>query len=335
MSSKEKFLIIAPSWIGDLIISQSLIKYLKKEYQDCQIDIIVRPELVKLAKMMPEVQNIYSLDIEHKELGLIKRHILAKEIKKYSYSTSIILPNSFKSAIIPWLANVPLRVGYNRELRLFLLNKKYSLIKHKDSMVNRYLKLADGSYSDSIRPSLVINRDLADSIGRKYLINNSKKNIVLCPEAEYGSAKRWPTNKWVQLANFYKEKNYNVYLLGKNKNLDIKYNSVLKKDSVISLLGKTSLEEATYLLSLVDLVITNDSGLMHITASVNTNLISIFGSSSPFYTPPLMKDQFGEVVYKALKCSPCFKRECPLQHLNCLNHISAEEILNKSIKYLS
>ena len=335
MSSKEKFLIIAPSWIGDLIISQSLIKYLKKEYLDCQIDIIVRPELVKLAKMMPEVQNIYSLDIEHKELGLIKRHILAKEIKKYSYSTSIILPNSFKSAIIPWLANVPLRVGYNRELRLFLLNKKYSLIKHKDSMVNRYLKLADGSYSDSIRPSLVINRDLADSIGRKYLINNSKKNIVLCPEAEYGSAKRWPTNKWVQLANFYKEKNYNVYLLGKNKNLDINYNSVLKKDSVISLLGKTSLEEATYLLSLVDLVITNDSGLMHITASVNTNLISIFGSSSPFYTPPLMKDQFGEVVYKALKCSPCFKRECPLQHLNCLNHISAEEILNKSIKYLS
>ena len=128
MSSKETFLIIAPSWIGDLIISQSLIKYLKKEYLDCQIDIIVRPELVKLAKMMPEVQNIYSLDIEHKELGLIKRHILAKEIKKYSYSTSIILPNSFKSAIIPWLANVPLRVGYNRELRLFLLNKKYSLI---------------------------------------------------------------------------------------------------------------------------------------------------------------------------------------------------------------
>ena len=335
MSSKETFLIIAPSWIGDLIISQSLIKYLKKEYLDCQIDIIVRPELVKLAKMMPEVQNIYSLDIEHKELGLIKRRILAKEIKKYSYSTSIILPNSFKSAIIPWLANVPLRVGYNRELRLFLLNKKYSLIKHKDSMVNRYLKLADGSYSDSIRPSLVINRDLADSIGRKYLINNSKKNIVLCPEAEYGSAKRWPTNKWVQLANFYKEKNYNVYLLGKNKNLDIKYNSVFKKDSFISLLGKTSLEEATYLLSLVDLVITNDSGLMNITASVNTNLISIFGSSSPFYTPPLMKDQFGEVVYKALKCSPCFKRECPLQHLNCLNHISAEEILNKSIKYLS
>ena len=175
MSSKEKFLIIAPSWIGDLIISQSLLKHLRKEYLDCQIDMIVRPELIKLAKMMPEVQNIYPLDIEHKELGLVKRHILAKKIKKHSYSTSIILPNSFKSAIIPWLANVPLRIGYNRELRLFLLNKKYSLIKHKDSMVNRYLKLADGSYSDSIRPSLLINRDLSDLIGRKYLINNSKK----------------------------------------------------------------------------------------------------------------------------------------------------------------
>ena len=335
MSSKEKFLIIAPSWIGDLIISQSLLKYLKKEYPNCQIDMIVRPELTNLAKMMPEVKNIYPLDIKHKEFGLIKRHILAKEIKKHLYSTSIILPNSFKSAIIPWLANIPIRIGYNRELRLFLLNKKYSLIKHKDSMVNRYLKLADGSYSDVIRPSLLINGDSSKLISRKYLINNSKKNIVLCPEAEYGSAKRWPINKWMQLANFYKEKDYNVYFLGKNKSLEIKYQNILKKDSIISLLGKTSLEEAAYILSIVDLVVTNDSGLMHIAASVNTNLISIFGSSSPFYTPPLMKDQFGEVIYKALTCSPCFKRECPLQHLNCLNNISSEEILDKSSKYLN
>ena len=335
MSSKEKFLIIAPSWIGDLIISQSLLKYLKKEYPNCQIDMIVRPELTNLAKMMPEVKNIYPLDIKHKEFGLIKRHILAKEIKKHLYSTSIILPNSFKSAIIPWLANIPIRIGYNRELRLFLLNKKYSLIKHKDSMVNRYLKLADGSYSDVIRPSLLINGDSSKLISRKYLINNSKKNIVLCPEAEYGSAKRWPINKWMQLANFYKEKDYNVYFLGKNKSLETKYQNILKKDSIISLLGKTSLEEAAYILSIVDLVVTNDSGLMHIAASVNTNLISIFGSSSPFYTPPLMKDQFGEVIYKALTCSPCFKRECPLQHLNCLNNISSEEILDKSSKYLN
>ena len=334
MGSKEKFLIIAPSWIGDLMISQSLLKYLKKEYPDCQIDMVVKPELITLAKMMPELKNIYSLDIRHKELGLMKRYTLAKKIKKNLYSASIILPNSFKSAIIPWLANIPLRIGYNRELRSLLLNKKYSLIKHKDSMVNRYLKLAEGSYSDNIRPLLLINSDSSESISRKYLINNSKKNIVLCPEAEYGPAKRWPANKWMQLANFYKEKNYNVYFLGKNRSLETKYQSVLKKDSIISLLGKTSLEEAAYILSIVDLVITNDSGLMHITASVNTNLISIFGSSSPFYTPPLMKDQFGEVIYKALTCSPCFKRECPLQHLNCLNNISSEEIFDKSVKYL-
>ena len=335
MSPNEKFLIIAPSWIGDLIISQSLLKNLKKEYLNCQIDMIVRPELTELAKMIPEVQNVYPLDIKHKELGLTKRYVLAKRIRKNLYSTSIILPNSFKSAIIPWLANIPLRIGYNKELRLFLLNKKYSLIKHEDSMVNRYLKLTDSSYSDNIRPSLLINRDSSELIARKYLINNSKKNIVLCPEAEYGSAKRWPADKWIQLTNFYKEKNYNVYFLGKNKNLEAEYKSVLKTDSAISLLGKTSLKEAAYLLSLADLVITNDSGLMHITAAVHTNLISIFGSSSPFYTPPLIKSQAGEVIYKALTCSPCFKRECPLQHLNCLNNISAEEILNKSKKYLN
>ncbi len=335
MSSREKFLVISPSWIGDLIISQSLLKHLKQKHTDCSIDIVVRPDLVELAKMMPEVDNIYPLDIKHKSLGLAKRYRLAKKIKNNFYSSAIILPNSFKSAIIPWLANIPIRTGYNRELRSILLTRKYSLIKHEDSMVNRYLKLAKSSYSESIRPSLEINMELSNIIRKKYLLDNSRKNIVLCPEAEYGIAKRWPVSRWVQLAEHFEKNNYNVYFLGKDKNLDTEYKDILNIESIVLLLGKTSLIEATYLLSLADLAITNDSGLMHITASTNTNLISIFGSSSPFYTPPLIKDKFGEVIYKSLKCSPCFKRECPLLHLNCLNDISANEIFNKAIKYLA
>ena len=192
MSSREKFLVISPSWIGDLIISQSLLKHLKQKHTDCSIDIVVRPDLVELAKMMPEVDNIYPLDIKHKSLGLAKRYRLAKKIKNNFYSSAIILPNSFKSAIIPWLANIPIRTGYNRELRSILLTRKYSLIKHEDSMVNRYLKLAKSSYSESIRPSLEINMELSNIIRKKYLLDNSRKNIVLCPEAEYGIAKRWP-----------------------------------------------------------------------------------------------------------------------------------------------
>ena len=334
MSPREKFLIISPSWIGDLIISQSLLKYLKQEYIDCHIDIIVRPDLVDLAKMMPEVSNIYPLDIKHKSLGLSKRYMLANRIKINSYSSSIILPSSFKSAIIPWLINIPIRIGYKKELRSFLLTKKYSLVKHKDNMSNRYLKLADSSYTDSIRPSLTIEANILDIVRKKYQVSNSKKNIVLCPEAEYGKAKRWPTEKWIDLAKRFKERNHNVYLLGKNKSLEEEYEDILNLDSIVSLLGKTSLVEATYFLSSADLAITNDSGLMHIAASVETNLISIFGSSSPFYTPPLIKNEFGEVIYKGLECSPCFKRECPLHHLDCLNDISSKEIFEKSIKYL-
>ena len=335
MSLRENFLIISPSWIGDLIISQSVLKYLKKEYINCSIDIIVRPDLIEIAKMMPEVNKIYSLDIDHNSLGLAKRYRLAKTIKKNLYTSSIILPNSFKSAIIPWLANIPIRTGYKRELRSILLTQKYSLAKHENTMVNRYLKLVNSSYSECLRPFLNIDMNTLELTRKKYIISNSRKNIFLCPEAEYGVAKRWPINKWIELAKYFEENNHNVYLLGKDKNLERQYKSILKIDSITSLLGKTSLIEATYLLSLADLAVTNDSGLMHITASLDTKLISIFGSSSPFYTPPLMKDMLGEVIYKGLKCSPCFKRECPLDHLNCLNNISVDEIFKKSLKYLN
>ena len=335
MSLRENFLIISPSWIGDLIISQSVLKYLKKEYINCSIDIIVRPDLIEIAKMMPEVNKVYSLDIDHNSLGLAKRYRLAKTIKKNLYTSSIILPNSFKSAIIPWLANIPIRIGYKRELRSILLTQKYSLAKHENTMVNRYLKLVNSSYSECLRPFLNIDMNTLELTRKKYIISNSRKNIFLCPEAEYGVAKRWPINKWIELAKYFEENNHNVYLIGKDKNLERQYKSILKIDSITSLLGKTSLTEATYLLSLADLAVTNDSGLMHITASLDTKLISIFGSSSPFYTPPLMKDMLGEVIYKGLKCSPCFKRECPLDHLNCLNNISVDEIFKKSLKYLN
>ena len=115
------------------------------------------------------------------------------------------------------------------------------------------------------------------------------------------------------------------------------YNSVVDETSVVSLIGKTNLKEVAYLFSYADLVISNDSGLMHLSASLNRNLISIFGSSSPFYTPPLMKYNSGEVIYKQIDCSPCFKKTCPLNNdnnLKCLNDIGVEEIFNKSKPYL-
>ena len=337
MSPRKRFLIIAPSWIGDLLISQSVFKYLKNNYHDCIIDIISKPYLKDLIQLMPEINNIYDLDICHKEFGLSKRTLISKDLKKYNYSSAIILTNTFKSAIIPWLMRIPERVGYKKELRSILLTKKYNLLKHKDSMVNRYLKLVDASFNDNLRPSLEIDKDQAVIYKNQFMLKNKKKNIFLCPEAEFGATKRWPQEYWILLANYFKKENYNIYFIGKDTMSDSIYRDVMDNVNIVSLIGKTSLKEVTYILSYANLVIANDSGLMHLAASLSVNLISIYGSSSPFYTPPLMKNSQGEVIYKQVDCSPCFKSICPLideDNLKCLTSISAEEVYKKSRIYL-
>ena len=336
MSPSKRFLIIAPSWIGDLLISQSVFKSLKNNYPDCIIDIIAKPYLNDLIQLMPEINSIYDLDIQHKELGLSKRALISKDLRKYNYSSAIILTNTFKSAIIPWLMRIPERVGYKKELRSILLTKSHNLLKHKDSMVNRYLKLVDASFDNNLRPSLEIDKEQAEIYKNKFMLKNTKKNIFLCPEAEFGIAKRWPQKYWILLASYFKKENYNVYFMGKDTMTDSIYRDIIDNVNIISLIGKTSLKEVTYILSHADLVIANDSGLMHLAASLSVNLISIYGSSSPFYTPPLMKNYQGEVIYKQVDCSPCYKRICPLidDYLKCLTSISAEEVYNKSRIYL-
>ena len=337
MNDQKRFLIIAPSWIGDLLMSQSVFKSLKNKYYNCTIDVIAKPYLNDLIKLMPEVNNVYNLDIQHRELGLMKRYKIAKELRKNYYTSAIVLTNTFKSAIIPWLARIPERIGYKKELRSFLLTKSLNFIKHDDNMVNRYLKLINSSFSDDIRPSLEISAYKNHDLKKKFLLTNEAKNIFLCPEAEFGETKRWPQKKWIELAKYFKEYKCNVYFLGKDSLSANIYNSVVDETSIVSLIGKTSLKEVACLFSYADLVISNDSGLMHLSASLDRNLISIFGSSSPFYTPPLMKDNSGEVLYKQLDCSPCYKKTCPLDNdnnLKCLNDIGVEEIFNKSKLYL-
>jgi heptosyltransferase II len=157
MKSNEKFLVIAPSWIGDLVISQSFLKQLKLFYPKALIDVIARKELFPILNFMPEVNNLYNLDIKHGSLGLIKRYKLAKKIALNSYTKAFVLTNSFKSAIIPWLAGIPVRVGYLGELRYGLINKTYHLKKHQISMADRYYKLIDSTYHDNLRPELLVN----------------------------------------------------------------------------------------------------------------------------------------------------------------------------------
>ena len=201
MKSRKKILVIAPSWIGDLIISQSFFKQLKLQNQNSTIDVVIRSNLITIADMMPEIDKKFILDVSHGSLGFIKRYRLSKKLKKYSYNEAYILTNSFKSAIIPWLASIPIRIGYIGEMRYGLINKIFSEKKFELPMVNRFLKLIDSVYQEDLAPELKLDTVKYQEINQKFKINKNDKNVFLCPDAEYGEAKRWPIKKWCELAN--------------------------------------------------------------------------------------------------------------------------------------
>ena len=211
-------------------------------------------------------------------------------------------------------------------MRGFLLTTALKYTKHTSSMVNRYMKLINAEYDQSVAPSLDLDEITRKSILDKYKLGNQNKMIVLCPDAEFGPAKRWPVKYWRELIKILNKDGFIPIILGKNTSLaeEISNDNTLRK---YMLVGSTNLEEAIYILSSAEVVVSNDSGLMHVASAVESKkLVSLFGSSSPNYTAPLSKNDNSIVIYKSLSCSPCFQKECPLNHFDCMNQISPHEV---------
>ena len=226
-----------------------------------------------------------------------------------------------KSSIIPFIAGIKHRISYLGEFRYGLVNKIIKKIDRKEGMANRYLNLINHRYKSEFRPNLtpkIIHKSILDKFALK------KKYIVLCPDSEYGPAKKWPIKKWVDLANSI-QKTYRVVFVG----LDSSITSAASKigsNNCINLIGKTSLNDVIIILSQSTCVVSNDSGLMHVAAALDRPVVGIYGSSSPEYTPPLIENDKKIIIYQNLSCSPCFKRTCPLHHMNCLNDISVDSV---------
>ena len=318
--TNKKILIIAPAWIGDLIISASFIKALKKN-RDYSIDIIVNSNLLNLANLIPGIRKVIASETEHGRLSLIHRIKKGLSLRSEQYDECYILTNSYKSAIIPLIARIKKRISYLGEFRYGLINIIKQPIERNLGMVNRYLNLIDQKHTDTVNPVLNIKTN-KESIFKKFKFDG--KYIVFCPDAEYGPAKRWPTNKWLNLAKDLSQ-HYNVIVVG----LDISISHAfrpLESDKIINLIGKTNLVEVMEIIALSEGVISNDSGLMHVSASLDKKIIALYGSSSPTYTPPLISKEKRDIIYKNLDCSPCFKRVCPLGHTKCLNDIKVDEV---------
>ncbi|MDP1870192.1 MAG: lipopolysaccharide heptosyltransferase II [Gallionella sp.] len=329
----HKILVIGPSWVGDCMLMQPMLMRLKQRHPDCLIDVLAPPWTAGLLHALPEVNQAIVNPFGHGALNIKERYRLGVELRAGQYDQAIVLPNSLKSALIPFFANIPLRTGFVGELRYGLLNDARPLNKrHLPLMVERFAELAedrDGIIPRPLaNPKLSISEAQQDATLSKLALTLEKPVAVFCPGAEYGPAKRWPIAYFAETAQRLHDQGYAVWLVGSNKDREVAEKIIaLGNPETRNLCGSTDLSDAIALLSVANLVISNDSGLMHLAAALDRRLIALFGSSSPEFTPPLSKS--AQVVKLDIQCSPCFKRVCPLDHFNCMNHLTPDLVWKK------
>lgn len=327
----KKILIIGPSWVGDMVMAQVLFKLIKQSAPDVQIDVLAPNWSLPVLQRMPEINNAINLPICHGQFGLLPRIKIARELKKQQYAQAIVLANSWKSGLIPWLAGISQRTGWLGEMRWGLLNDvRYLNKKALPKMVQRYAALglpAKIKLPDTLpTPKLDAPHESVLEVLKKFDLDITKPVLALCPGAAYGPAKRWPEEYFAKIAEQRIAAGWQVWLFGSQQD-SIVIETIRSQISstTISFAGQINLLETIDLLSSVHAVVTNDSGLLHIAASLNKPLVAIYGSTSAEFTPPL--GEKSKIVQEQLPCRPCFKRECPLRHLNCMYLIKPERVL--------
>ena len=319
-----KTLVVAPSWIGDAVLSHPLLVRLKQADPGGSIDVLAPPWVEPVYRRMPEVARTIANPFGHGDLRLLERRRFAKALD--TYDRAIVLPNSLKSALIPWHAGIPVRTGWRGEMRYGLLTDARGLDEEAlPLIVERYAALAQPSGEPLRRPLQQPRLQVEDGATQAAIARHGLQGpgpvLALAPGAEYGPAKRWPARHFAAIARDHLAAGGRAWLFGSAKDQPIAAEiRALAGEACVDLTGRTSLDEAMALLAAADRVVTNDSGLMHVAAALDRPMAAVFGSSSPEFTPPL--SPHARVVSLRLACSPCFARVCPLGHTNCLETLA-------------
>jgi heptosyltransferase II len=321
-------LVIAPQWIGDAVMTQPLMRRLHARGERLAVGAL--PWVAPVYRAMPEVDEVIEFPFQHGGVQFKARRLIAKKVEG-RFTTAYVLPNSLKSALLPFLAEIPKRVGYLGEARVGLLTHRLKNPKDKPPMVAFYSALSgDKEGLELDRPELHLPQAQIDAALKAQGLQ-PRSYYAFAPGAEYGPAKRWPAIHYAELA---RQLDAPAVLLGSAKEADLcqEIAGAAGGSHCLNLAGKTPLLQAFALIAAAKAVISNDSGLMHVAAAFGVPQVALFGSSSPLHTPPLSDN--AQVVWlkqdpayqPPLDCSPCFQRDCPLGHTRCLYDVTPERV---------
>ncbi len=328
-----RVLVVGPAWVGDMVMAQSLLKTLKARSAETAIDVLAPAWTRPLLDRMPEVDTAIDAPFTHGRFDLGARVRLARRLAANHYDRAIVLPNSWKSALVPFLARIPVRSGYVGEQRWGVINDLRKLDPQRlPTNVQRYVALAlpadapGGDWRSLPRPVLRVRPQDVDRALQELALPRPEAPVLgLCPGAEFGPAKRWPAEHFAEVARIHLTRGWSVWLFGSKHDTAAADVNALCDGRCTDLSGRTTLAQAIDLLSLTGLVVSNDTGLMHVAAALQRPVVAIYGSSDPGYTPPLSTR--ARIVSLELKCRPCFQRTCPLGHLDCLRRLSPAMVL--------
>lgn len=330
----KKILVVGPAWVGDMVMAQSLFKLLKILDPSVIIEVLAPAWSQPLLARMPEVALGMVMPLGHGQFELGQRFQLGKSLRDKKYDQAIIMPNSFKSALIPFFANIPKRTGWLGEFRYLVLNDARKLDEKKyPLMIERFMALALAPHAALPKayplPELNISRESqAKALANHQLDFPTRPVLTLAPGAEFGPAKRWPENYYAEVANQKLNEGWDVWIFGSQKDIPVSETILsLTQNRCKNFSGKTKLEEAVDLIALSSAVVSNDSGLMHIAAALHKPLVAVYGPTSAGFTPPLNQGATVLTLNPQLPCQPCFQRECPLKHHRCMIDLKPELVI--------
>ncbi len=314
------------NWVGDCLMATPALRKLRQIYADAEIHVVVAQHLVTLFENNPYINEV---------IGFESRLQLLSSLKEKKYDKIYVFPRSWDSALIPFLARIPERIGYANQGRGLLLTqtKKRSAAVRAEHQSGSYWNLVTGEAaipSQEKRADLVLDpcvEQWAQEIFKEKF--PAKKVVGIAPGATYGSAKMWRPERFAELANrLLRDSNLSVLFLGGAKEGEWIHSLTEKIPGAVSFAGKTNLQEAAALMQRCAVVLTNDSGPMHLAAAMKAPLVVLFGPTNYEATGPMGAHT---LIHKRVVCSPCLLRHCPIDH-RCMEQITVDEVYEAIVK---